>query len=827
MEGVMNAVPRRLGRYELRQQVGRGNVGEVWRAYDLRAQRDVAVKIVHTDLQSDPHFLSNFTREGQALTLLHHANIVQVHEVSVARPAQGNETTAYIAMEYVEGQTLVDYINNTSRKGAFPALSEIVYLFTSLGVAIDYAHQQSVIHGNIKPSNILLDKQHTAHCGAGEPMLTDFGLPRLVGNAGIIGSPFYMSPEQAKGREPGSRSDIYSLGVILYELCTGVQPFRDESSVAVMMQHINTLPTPPILINPNLPPALSEVILHAIAKDAAMRFSMASLLVTAVADASSIQSTITLSPQRIVAAEEDVAYHTASGPQVPMLGVSQPLPPLSFPLPELPARVPTTSQPLPGVLQASQTQPTVSAISGKQRAVRPTPTMPIPTGKVPALPPGISATSGKQPVVGPAQMMPTSTGKIPIPNLEVRLTGVGMVGTNVGGMNQVEGRMAGADVAGENRMEIGGTGTNPTPTYWVGRSRRFRDMPFYILIATLLVALLVLGGIIGTRLFSRSAGQPVKAVVGHVFFEDDALGHDDTLRLDMQHIPSPPQGKTYVAWIQDSAHHTQPLGSLTIQDGLVSLLYSGDAQHTNLLSMVQSITITLEDAVSQFTTPKGPIVYQASVDTTIFQHIKNILYSTPNLPAKQSVIVDLFETIKSLNDKAGSVVDSLQGTHDDALVIRQSTRIIEMIDGTPYARSSGDLPANDPTYLNTQIGLLSSPTQVGYVDLLATQLDELSATAGNNPALLQHIQKVKNAVTDLQDWVQKIRIYDVEVLKAADLNNPAVIGVALQLKQAAADSYTGRTIPPNEGPQPILGSAGAYQAYTEAQYMATLEVKQV
>src|SRR5437763_8215010 len=206
--GRMNEVPRRLRRYELRQQIGRGNVGEVWRAYDLQLRRDVAVKIVHTDLQSDPHFLSNFTQEGQALTSLRHANIVQVHDVAVSRSAQGNDTAAYILMEYVGGQTLVDYLN-TARKGAFPSLAEIVYLFTSLGVAIDYAHQKGIVHGNLKPSNILLDQRHTAQFEVGEPMLTDFDLPRLIGNAAVIGSPFYMSPEQAKGREPGNRSDIY------------------------------------------------------------------------------------------------------------------------------------------------------------------------------------------------------------------------------------------------------------------------------------------------------------------------------------------------------------------------------------------------------------------------------------------------------------------------------------------------------------------------------------------------------------------------------------------------------------------------------------------
>jgi hypothetical protein len=352
-------------------------------------------------------------------------------------------------------------------------------------------------------------------------------------------------------------------------------------------------------------------------------------------------------------------------------------------------------------------------------------------------------------------------------------------------------------------------------------------MPFYILVAALLVALLVVGGILGARLLSQSASQPRNVVVGHIFFQDDALGHDDILHLDMQHISAPPQGKMYVAWLQDSAQHSLVLGPLTEQNGSFSLLYPGNAQHTNLLSIIQHITVTLENSGSNPAAPKGAVVYQASIDTASFQYIKNILYETPGLPPQQSVIIDMFETIKSMNDKAGSIVDSIQGTHDYALATRQAIRIIEMIDGTAYARSSADLPTNDPTYVNAPIGLLSSPTQTGYIDILSTQLDKLSARAGNNPALLQHLRNVKNAITDLQDWLQKMRTYDVQLLKAADLNTPAVIGVALQLKQAAADSYTGRTLPPNEGPQPSLGSAGAYQAYIEAQYMATLDVRQV
>ena len=274
----MSTIPRNLGKYELQQQLGRGSAGEVWKGYDTQSHRDVAIKLIHTDLQSDPNFMTRFTREGQILTTLHHPNLVPIHEVNISRPPQTDETTAYVVMDYIEGQTLADYISAIPDTGNSPSADQIVYLFTTLGVAIDYAHQHGIVHGNIKPGNILLDKRNVKNFEDGEPMLTDIGLTQLLGNAAGVGSPLYMSPEQAKGYSINNRSDIYSLGVILYEICTGIQPFRDESSVAVMMQHINTLPTPPNLINPNIPPRLSEVILRAMSKDTSTRYSMASLL---------------------------------------------------------------------------------------------------------------------------------------------------------------------------------------------------------------------------------------------------------------------------------------------------------------------------------------------------------------------------------------------------------------------------------------------------------------------------------------------------------------------------------------------------------------------
>lgn len=176
-----------------------------------------------------------------------------------------------------------------------------------------------------------------------------------------------------------------------------------------------------------------------------------------------------------------------------------------------------------------------------------------------------------------------------------------------------------------------------------------------------------------------------------------------------------------------------------------------------------------------------------------------------------------------MNDKAGSINDSLQAQPDLGLVRRQATRIIETIDGTQQAISSGDLPAQYHSLGHVSIGLLSSPNHKGYLDILAAQLDSFKQAAQGHPAQLAHEQNVENALTDLRDWLQQMRTDDVKILKAPVLTNPTLISVALQLKNIAVDSYIGRTIPPASAPQPILGSAGAYQAYIEAQYMAALD----
>ncbi len=291
----MSSIPQRLDKYDLRERLGQGGAAEVWKAFDTQLQRYVAIKILHPNLREDPHFVARFQREAQLIASLHHPNIVQIHDFHIMQ-LPDTETgaslpLAYMVMDYVEGQTLAEYIHETSNVGKVPPPAEIVGIFTSISLAIDYAHSKRMIHRDIKPANILLDRRNTARNPMGEPILTDFGIAKLMSsmsstqNSMQLGTPLYLSPEQARGESGSERSDLYSLGVILYEMVTGVQPFRGATPGEVIMQHVNATPIVPSLINPSVPDALGDVIARAMAKDPAARYTSAAEMTVAIAGA--------------------------------------------------------------------------------------------------------------------------------------------------------------------------------------------------------------------------------------------------------------------------------------------------------------------------------------------------------------------------------------------------------------------------------------------------------------------------------------------------------------------------------------------------------------
>ncbi len=285
---------KRLGKYELVEQLGHGGIAEVWKARDIQLQRPVAIKVLHLSLSDDPNFILRFTREAQEIASLHHPNIIAIHDFHVDSVSESDtplSPAAYIVMDYVAGQTLASYIRQTSRNGKLPEVQELVNLFTPISQAIDYAHQQGMIHRDIKPANILLDMHNTTLNPMGEPILTDFGTVKLVSipstaTTGVLfGTPLYMSPEQATGYPGNERSDLYSLGVILYEMVTGVTPFRGDTTLAILLQHMHDLPPSPDLINPKISPSLVSVIMRALAKDPLDRFPSASAMTAAIARA--------------------------------------------------------------------------------------------------------------------------------------------------------------------------------------------------------------------------------------------------------------------------------------------------------------------------------------------------------------------------------------------------------------------------------------------------------------------------------------------------------------------------------------------------------------
>src|SRR6266567_5909660 len=257
-EEPMSASQRNIGHYELQECLTRDAISEVWKAFDTQQRRYVAVKILHVSAQNpqtSPDILQRFLNEAHNLTSLRHPNIAPILDVQISQGPDTIISTAAIIMEYIEGQSLADYIQATSRAGKIPAPQEIIRILAPVASAIDYAHQQGIVHGAIRPSSILLDKRNPSRQVPGEPKLIGFGTNTIQMPLTLpLKDVYYISPERAQGHTENARSDIYSLGVVLYEMCTGTHPFEGETPTEVMMQHIHANPTSPALINPHILP---------------------------------------------------------------------------------------------------------------------------------------------------------------------------------------------------------------------------------------------------------------------------------------------------------------------------------------------------------------------------------------------------------------------------------------------------------------------------------------------------------------------------------------------------------------------------------------------
>jgi len=287
----MSTALRHIGKYELHERLARTPLSELWKAYDPHLRKYIALKLLATQTRGDPDYPTRFLNEIQMVATLHHPNIVQVHDARVAQSQSDDVTLTYITSDYVEGQTLAEYIRAIHHSGKTPNWAEIIRLFVTIATTIDYAHRSGIVHGDLKPTNIILSSTRTPQVHLGDPILTDFGIDRILGNTtnALIRRPLdailYISPEQAKGGPAEKYSDIYSLCVMLYEICTGIVPFQGTRPISILMQHTQAMPQSPALIVPNIPSGLTNIIMRGLSKEPTMRFQSAAAMATALANA--------------------------------------------------------------------------------------------------------------------------------------------------------------------------------------------------------------------------------------------------------------------------------------------------------------------------------------------------------------------------------------------------------------------------------------------------------------------------------------------------------------------------------------------------------------
>ncbi len=256
------------GRYRVLRRLGSGGMADVWLAEDTHLQRQVALKILHRRFAQDREFVQRFQREAESAAGLQHPNVVSVFD-------RGEfEGTYYIAMQYIDGPTLKQLID----RGLTP--EQAVALIRQVLEGARFAHRKGIVHRDLKPQNVIVD-------GEGKAVVTDFGIARagvseITQTGSVMGTPHYLSPEQAQGFDVTAVSDLYSIGVMLYEALTGRVPFEADSAVAVAMKQVSQTPLRPSSINPRVSPALDAAVMRALAKEPGERFQSADAFIAAL-----------------------------------------------------------------------------------------------------------------------------------------------------------------------------------------------------------------------------------------------------------------------------------------------------------------------------------------------------------------------------------------------------------------------------------------------------------------------------------------------------------------------------------------------------------------
>lgn len=750
----MNTGLRRIGQYELSRRLISGKMGEVWLAYDPQTRGYVTIKMFYTELEAHSQAILEFCRRVERVASLQHPNIVRIRDVSVFASMDSDSqpgSMVCVAMDYVEGQSLDNYIHNTLKMGKMRPGADIVQLFSSISMAIDYAHQQGIIHGNLKPGNILLRRGGDTSDQVGEPVLTDFDYVRLLQNTGVTASPLYLSPEQIRGHAPTERSDTYSLGVILYELCTGVLPFRGNRPIAIMTQHLYTPPTLPALMNPTISSALTNVILRSLAKEPEKRFPSASSLTVAMAHA------------------------------------------LGTPVPETLSRLAYMPDSKHEVNYGDTLQPFVQA------------------DVMPFLEPMTSRKNG---------------------------------------------------AATRNYSASNGAGTTFSPSIAARRRKKRVFSSWYLIciFALLFAGLATLGTLV---LFSQGKGIAPNGLVGQAFFlssgkidADNPQGMNDELQVVLAHIPDPPTGKSYYAWLltDDNVSEALPLllGRLQVDHGNIRLLYPGNQQHTNLLGVASRFLITIDDAHHPTNNPlidTSTWRYYAAIPVipspadklhfSMLDHLRHLLVDSPELSIRGlhgGLAFWFVKNAATVSTLASSARDAWH-RQDPVTIRNQVIRILDYLDGTLFAHT--DLPAGTPLLADahtSQVALLGPPPSdpwvpgyafggesiPGYVYLISEHMAGAVGSPQTTPEQRKLAVQINTRLDEVKRLFEQVGQDAKQLLNMtqAQLLQPSALTLLNDLATRAQEAYTGQL-----NPSPGQPGGGALWIYGALQRLVAFDIR--
>jgi serine/threonine protein kinase len=731
---------------------------------------------------------------------------------SFALIAVPNSKTTIEEVTEVEDQSLADYLNTTSHIGKIPSPAEIVHILMPIAAALDSARQRGELHGALKPDVILLDTHRATSSSPGEPTLSNFGMHQKQDLQ--LQSPYdvaYVAPEVAQGQPATSRSDLYSLGVILYELCTGALPFQGETANDILMQQLQSAPISPALINPHIRPALTAVIMRSLARDPSARFSSATALVTAAARAMNVS----------------VPENTDHSKLAPTVVNPSSVGDINDP------NTPTYLIPSP-VSQAGSPPPTVA--SGNAPAVSRSPVNPSTT---PVLP-------------------PTSTGGIPRVQPPVNVTPVPQQVSGSYPVLSTSGPMpVTPSVSPPSRPAQRSFASFSAPT----NLTRKRRISVLAALALLLVAVLLVSGVL-LYLTSIPASSPSSAVVGHAFFLSSGListksnqGTTDGLRISLQNINDPASGKRYYGWLTSSGTDLPiALGPLSVNHGKIVTTYT-DPNHNNLLAHYGRFLITEENANQQPTNPSLDAEhdwrYYSEFSTVpsqtdpsrfnVLDHLRHLLAQDPKLEKvglQGGLSVWLFRNTTKILEAAGSARDirkqcteNVPQSCDTGLILRQVARILDYLDGAKYVGRENIPPGiQSPDHLLidsnvAQVALLEfdpvNQQPPGYLQHIGRHLEDLTQTPGVTAGQRTLADRINRDINNVQGWLDVVHADASKLIQMSpdDLVQPDALTTLNDLFTQANSAFVGH-VDPNTN----IAKEGVVQIYYNIQALATFDV---